>query len=264
MIPKIIHYCWFGGGTISEKECRCIESWKKMCPDYEIVEWNESNYDITKCKYMYDAYKEKKWGFVPDYARLDIIYKYGGIYLDTDVELVKPFPALLLDNAFMGFEDGKYINLGLIFGAEKNNNLIKEIRDNYNDKSFYLEDGALNLKPSPIYSTEILIKHGLLQNNKKQIIEGIHIYPSEYFCPRDYISGKVKLTSKTVSIHWFNASWKTEKEKAQLELIYKLSKVFGKTIGRNFAEYKLAFEENGISGVSDITKEKIKRKQMKK
>ena len=103
MIPKIIHYCWFGGAELPEKDRKCIESWKKFCPDYQIIEWNENNYDVTKNTYMYQAYQAKKWGFVPDYARLDIIYQHGGIYLDTDVELVKNLDSLLENDAFMGF-----------------------------------------------------------------------------------------------------------------------------------------------------------------
>ena len=127
MIPKIIHYCWFGNGPIPEKDKKCINSWKKYCSDYKIIQWNEKNYDITKNKYMNQAYQQKKWGFVPDYARLDIIYTYGGIYLDTDVEIIKSFDSLLSNRGFAGFERPDYVNLGLGFGAEAENIIIKKM-----------------------------------------------------------------------------------------------------------------------------------------
>ena len=121
MIPKVIHYCWFGGNPIPEKDRRYIEGWKEKCPDYEIIEWNERNYDVSKNKYMAQAYEEKKWGFVSDYARLDLVYQYGGIYFDTDVELLKPLDNLLELEMFCGFESTKYVNFGIGFGAEKEN-----------------------------------------------------------------------------------------------------------------------------------------------
>lgn len=213
MIPKIIHYCWFGGNPLPEKDKKCIESWKKYCPDYEIKEWNESNYDLNKNKYMRDAYNEKKWGFVPDYARFDIIYSEGGFYLDTDVELVKSLDELRYNKAYMGFEGGMWINGGIGFGAEAKNQIIGELRDMYDNFCFYNIDGTLNLKPSPLYITEFLEKRGLKRNNKIQIIDDVKIYPIEYFAPKDYISGKLKLTSNTISIHQYNASWFSPKKK---------------------------------------------------
>ena len=160
-IPKIIHYCWFGGAPIPEKDKACIESWRKFCPDYEIIEWNESNYDITKNRYMKEAYDVKKWGFVPDYARLDIIYTQGGIYLDTDVEIIRNMDPLLEDEAFMGFEDGKFVALGLGFGAAKGNPHIKAMRDVYEGVSFIKPDGSFNTLPSPHYTTDYLLGEGL-------------------------------------------------------------------------------------------------------
>ena len=118
MIPKKIHYCWIGGNPLPELAIKCIESWKKYCPDYEIIEWNEKNYDFRKNQFMREAYDEKKWGFVPDYARLDIIYEHGGIYLDTDVEIIKPLDSLLKEQGFAGMEQPGIVALGLGFGAE--------------------------------------------------------------------------------------------------------------------------------------------------
>lgn len=218
MIPKKIHYCWFGGGPIPEKDKKCIESWKKFCPDYEIIEWNESNYDVTKNSYMYEAYKAKKWGFVPDYARFDIIYTNGGFYLDTDVEILKSLDQLCDEKAYMGFEGGNWVNGGIGFGAEKGILLIKDLRDMYNELSFIKKDGTLNLLPSPHYITEFLQKKGLVRNNSKQEIEMMTIYPTEYFAPKDYYTGKTELTENTISIHQYNASWQTPHKKRMLKV----------------------------------------------
>ena len=140
VIPKIIHYCWFGGKPIPEKDQRCIASWKKQCPDYEIRKWDETNYDVSKNQYMKEAYQAEKWGFVPDFARLDIIYNYGGFYLDTDVELLKPLDDLLPNKAVMGFEDGRNVSPGLIIGAEKNHSTIRLLMEVYRDRNFVNQD----------------------------------------------------------------------------------------------------------------------------
>ena len=157
-IPKKIHYCWIGGKPIPEHNRKIMESWKKFCPDYEIIEWNESNYDFTKNRYMKEAFENKKWGFAPDYARLDIIYKYGGIYLDTDVELVKPLDDLLNLKGFIGFCQGEHCNLGEGFGAIPHHPLIKEILDYYDNLSFILDNGDFNQTPSPVYQTNVLFQ----------------------------------------------------------------------------------------------------------
>lgn len=218
MIPKVIHYCWFGGNELPEKDKKCIESWKKFCPDYKIIEWNESNYDLNRNKYMEDAYKEKKWGFVPDYARFDIIYNEGGFYLDTDVELVKSLDELRSNEAYMGFEGKKWINGGIGFGAEEKNEVIKGLRDMYDDKSFYKEDGEMNLTPSPYYITEFFVNKGLKRDDSMQMIDNMKIYPSEYFAAKDYDTGVIHQTENTISIHQYNASWMTKRKKIALKI----------------------------------------------
>ena len=185
MIPKKIHYCWFGGNEIPKKDQACIDSWKKMCPDYEIIRWDETNYDVTKNEYMKQAYEAKKWGFVPDYARLDIIYENGGIYLDTDVELIKSLDDLLECRAFMGFEDGKHVSPGLCIGAEKNHETIGKLREIYTNREFVMDNGEYDMTPSPVMNTEKLLDMGLKQNNCKQLVAGITIFPKDYFCPKD-------------------------------------------------------------------------------
>jgi hypothetical protein len=214
MIPKIIHYCWFGNSQKSQLNNYCIESWKKLCPDYEIVEWNESNYDIQKNKYMYDAYLAGKWGFVSDYARLDIIYNEGGIYLDTDVELLKNLDSLLTNRAYFGFEiaEGKdglepFIATGLGFGAEKGNEVVAGMRSCYDNLSFYDETGTMQLIPCPVYNTQYLMGLGFVRKDCIQQRAGVQIYPHEYFAPKNYITGKLNLTPNTISIHHYNGSW---------------------------------------------------------
>ena len=205
-IPKIIHYCWIGGKPIPEHNRKIMESWKKFCPDYEIIEWNESNYDFTKNSYMKEAYENKQWAFAPDYARLDIIYEHGGIYLDVDVELVRPLDDLLNLKGFAGFESEKFCNLGQGFGAIPKLPIIKELRDYYGNLHF-VKNGTFNKVPSPQYQTECLVKKGLISNNTKQTVSDLTIYPIEYFCPKNFFSGEINLTENTYSIHHFDGSW---------------------------------------------------------
>ena len=231
MIPKIIHYCWFGGGEIPEKDKKCIESWKKYCPDYEIIDWNESNYDVKKNKYMYDAYKAKKWGFVPDYARFDIVFTYGGIYMDTDVEVMKSLESLLDNSGYMGFEEGNFVNGGIGFGAEKGNNVMRNLRDMYENLQFLKPNGEINTLPSPYYITDYLVSEGLKRNNKIQNISDIVVYPREYFAPKEFSTGNISLTENTYTIHHYNASWLDEKTKKRLVRSQKVNSTFGKGFG---------------------------------
>lgn len=216
MIPKKIHYCWIGGNPLPESAKKCIASWKKFCPDYEIIEWNENNYDFTKNQYMKDAFEAKKWGFVPDYARLDIIYQHGGIYLDTDVEIIKSFDDMLVNKGYAGFELPDYVNFGQGFGAEPGNPVIKALRDSYEKLSFINPDGSLNLVPSPELNTNTLLEFGLIGNGKKQIINDCFtIYPVEYFCPKSWTDGIIRKTKNTYSIHHFEATWLTEEQQKE-------------------------------------------------
>lgn len=254
-IPKIIHYCWFGGGPIPEKDQACIASWKERCPDYEIKEWNESNYDVTKNAYMRQAYEVKKWGFVPDYARLDIVYTHGGIYLDTDVEIIRSLDDLLEDDCFMGFEDHEHVALGLGFGAAKGNAHIKAMRDVYEEVLFVQEDGSLNTLPSPQYTTAYLKERGLQQDNSLQTLDGIRIYPVEYFCPRDYFTGQMNLTENSYTIHHYNASWYSKDEKKAYERRLALVARFGPKVGLKINQvisYSLlipnSLKKNGVKG----------------
>ena len=213
VIPKVIHYCWFGKQPVPDKYYQWMESWSKYCPDYEIKQWNEENYDITKNRYMLQAYQEKKWGFVPDYARLDIVYEHGGIYLDTDVELVKSFDDLLYQKGFAGFESKRFVAFGLGFGAVKALPILKKMRDAYDDMEFRNEDGTLNLVASPRFQTDILIKDGLKLNGEYQIIDELTIFPEKMFCGKNERTRQIELTSYTHSIHHYDASWCDTKNK---------------------------------------------------
>lgn len=214
VIPKVIHYCWFGRNPLPDRYQKWMESWRRFCPDYEIKEWNEDNYDITKNDYMREAYESKKWGFVPDYARLDIIYQYGGIYLDTDVELIKNLDDMLYQPAFMGFEDDKYVALGLGFGATARLQEIRELRDCYDSLHFRDADGGLNLMPAPRIQTEYLKRLGLRQNGEYQRVKNIVIYPEKMFSGKSPYNRRILLKSYTKSIHHYDASWLEEEERA--------------------------------------------------
>ncbi len=209
MIPKKIHYCWFGGNEKPKLFEKCYKSWAKYCPDYEIVEWNESNFDLSACPlYVQQAYEAKKWAFVTDYVRLKVVYDNGGIYLDTDVELKKNLDFLLNRKAFFGFESGKYIATGLGFGAEKGSEILCEIMQDYEEIPFIKEDGSLDLTACPERNTKIFLAHGLKQDDSKQILDGdILILPTVYLCPIDYLTGNFTRSKYTVSVHWFTASW---------------------------------------------------------
>lgn len=216
MISKIIHYCWFGHNSKPALAKKCIKSWEKYCPDYQIVEWNEDNFDIASCPlYVRQAYEAKKWAFVTDYVRLKVVYDYGGIYMDTDVELLKNLDFLLEHHAYFGFEDGKYVNTGLGFGAKKGSPILLKMMEDYWDIPFVLEDGTFDVTACPGRNTKVLLRYGLRQDNSQQMIDDCLILPSDYLCPVNYQTGKFQRTERTVSAHWFSASWQTQEEKCE-------------------------------------------------
>lgn len=218
-IPRIIHYCWFGNEEKPESVLRCIASWKKYCPDYQIKEWNENNIDINSNRYTKQAYEAKAWGFVPDYLRLWIIYNYGGIYLDTDVQMIRCFDPLLNNKAFIGFErdttdnNGMYVNCGQGFGAEAHNEVIAAHMDQYQNMEFTLPDGSYNRTPSPHYTTSLLKQFGLdNRRNETQNLGTIVVYSDDYFCPKSFATGLVRKSKNTYSIHQFDGSWFSAEE----------------------------------------------------
>lgn len=207
MIPKTIHYCWFGGNPKPKLAEKCIKSWKKYCPDYKIIEWNETNFDISSAPlYVRQAYESKKWAFVTDYVRLYALVNYGGIYMDTDVEVVKALDIFLKHDAFSGFEDEKNIPTG-IMGCKKDFPLFMQFLNYYNDAEFYNGDGSLNLTTNVTVITNICSQNGFIPNNQYQEMDGFAIYPNDYFCPLDFRTRLLKKTKNTATIHWFSASW---------------------------------------------------------
>ena len=207
-IPKMIHYCWFGKKEIPVRYKEWMESWKHYCPDYEIIEWNENNYDVHKNNYISQAYKMKNWAFVSDYARIDIVNEYGGVYLDTDVELIKNIDELLMNDAFCGFESYKYVNYGLGFGTKKCNPILGEIKEYYQNMDFISEDGTLNQITCPVIQTEIMKKHGLVCNGEFQVVNGMVVYPSRILCGMSPHTFRIERTPiHTYAIHHYAASW---------------------------------------------------------
>lgn len=255
MIPKTIHYCWFGGNSKSNLIEKCIKSWKKYCPDYEIIEWNESNFDINCCDYVKEAYEAQKWAFVSDFARLKIIYDNGGIYLDTDVELIRSLDTFLKYDSFFGFEDSMHIATGLGFGSIKHNPILEVMISDYYNIHFLNPDGTYNTTPCPQTNTLSLTQIGLKRDNTLQIINNNAFFPSDFFNPIDYRTMKKKLTKNTVSIHWFNASWHTKEQIAERKHKIKIARYYRR---KNIINHAMVLLAKKILG--DELYQKIKSK----
>ena len=241
MIPKRIHYCWFGGKPLNKLGKKCLASWKKYFPDYEIIEWNESNFDFNCCQYVKEAYEAKKWAFVSDYARYKILYEQGGIYFDTDVEVIKSFDDILDRGAFMGCETASIqanavANPGLGCAVAPGLSFYREVLDDYEKSSFYNEDGTLNLYTIVQRTTDLLCKYGLKNTKDIQQVAGITIYPAEYFCPINMDNGKLQITSNTYSIHWYAASWVDRKSVFRGKVYRFINRSFGKNIAGKIRE----------------------------
>lgn len=225
MIPKKIHYCWFGGKPLPNDVKRCIASWRKFCPDYEIIEWTEKNFCIeNQNQFVKDAYKNKAWAFVSDYARLKIVYENGGIYLDTDVEIIKKLDLLLDNTAFFGVHQVNHlVNTGLGFGAEKGSFILKELLDSYDEVKF-----DINKKDElscPKLNTQIFKQLGYIYSNSVMKSQYFTIYPEEYFDPIS-LGDEVAniLSDKTFSIHHYNASWTSLMNRVKRKIIRKLGR----------------------------------------
>lgn len=211
MIPKIIHYCWFGGNPLPEEATRYIASWKQFCPDYQIIEWNEGNFDVNQTAYTKEAYDAKKWAFITDYVRLFALYEHGGIYMDTDVEVLKNLDCFLDEEGFSGFERKNAVPTG-IMAAEKGNPFILKLLSEYQDLHFLKSDGSLDLTTNVERITNRALAEGLILNNRKQRISDFTFYPTEYFCPKDCRTMEISLTDNTFTIHHFSGSWNDKKK----------------------------------------------------
>lgn len=217
LIPKKIHYCWFGRKPLPTFLKKCIDSWKQLCPDYEIIEWNEDNYNVLRHAYTKQAYEKRRFGFVTDVARLDILYEYGGIYLDTDVMLLKSLNDLLYQEGFIGTEKWGNINSGGGCGFSAGNSMLKELIDYRDSFSFVRPDGSVNTETNGMYETAFFSKHGFIPDNSLQIINDITIYPSYVFHPYDYMSSEIRMKKSTISVHHFYGGWMSEDDKQNRE-----------------------------------------------
>lgn len=245
MIPKIIHYCWFGGNPLSELAKRCIDSWKIYCPGYEIWCWNEDNVDINENSYIKEAYDAKKWAFITDYLRLKVLYHYGGIYMDTDVEVCAFLDEFLHEKGFSGFERSEFVPTG-IMACEPKHPFYKKLLAYYDGRHFKLGENRYDMKTNTVIITEISVLNGLKLNNKKQTICGMTYYPSEYFCPKDHDSGEIKCTNNTACIHHFDGSWHTKKEAHYIKVNQLCNRNFGPAGNTIFKIYKYILHPQNI------------------
>lgn len=217
-IPKTIHYCWFGGREIPEKNLRYMESWERKCPGYTIKLWNENSYPLADTpSYVQEAYQAGKYSFVSDYVRLDVLYKYGGIYLDTDVELFAPLDQFLSYKAFFAFESFNLIGTGLGCGCVEKSEIMLELLRLYEGRRFLLDDGRLDMTPCPYIHTDFFKKKGLEISNKTQIIDDMLFLASDFLCAFDQRRCIYAFTENTVGVHHFDCSWFDQKEKREWE-----------------------------------------------
>ncbi len=245
MIPKKLHYCWFGGNPLPDSAKKCIESWKRFCSDYEIIEWNESNFDIDCCDYVREAYQAKKWAFVSDVARLSALVNQGGIYMDTDVEVIRPLDNLLQSEAFVCFEKENAIATCLM-ACQPDHPFFRDVLKMYDSLHFFREDGTNDQTTNVARITNYCVQQGLKLDGSQQTIAGMTIFPSDFFSPINFDTGKMCQSSNTYSIHWFDASWFNPAMQYQKKLNWKLNRVMPKTMAYNVSRFIAVTKFNGI------------------
>tara|TARA_R110000868_G_scaffold411734_2_gene708270 strand:- start:5680 stop:6423 length:744 start_codon:yes stop_codon:yes gene_type:complete len=227
MIPKVIHYCWFGKGKMPKLAEICIESWKKQLPDYELYLWNEDSFDINSNLFTKQAYESRKFAFVTDYVRLHALFNYGGIYMDTDVEVIKNIDYFLQFPAFSGFEDETNIPTGLM-ASLKGGNWVKYLLSYYDTRPFIMPDGNMDTLTNTFTIGRMTKELGFIPNNKYQVVANeVHLFPKEYFCPKSQVTGKIEATDNTFCIHHFSGSWMPLKTKRLTEAKRKLMRIIG-------------------------------------
>lgn len=216
-IPAVINYCWFGRKQMSDHDKRCIDSWYKYCPDYEIVEWNEDNYDITKNLYMRQSYEMNKFGYTPDFARIDILFNRGGFYFDTDVEMKRNIDPLRKQTAFCSFEEYPMINFGGGSGAVKGHPMLKKILDFRKEAIFNYGNGVYNNTSCGYFETTPLWRAGLKLDGSYQKVNGMAVYPYIYFHSKSSITGEIHKSELSYSVHDFNWSWLDQESRRKME-----------------------------------------------
>lgn len=212
MIPKVIHYCWFGSKELPQLEQYCIETWKKKLPSYEIKLWNETNFNVEECDYVKQAYDKRKYAFVSDYVRAKILYEYGGIYLDTDVEVLKDLTSFLENEAFLGFENRTTVGTA-VMAFSKGHFVMKQMLVYYHKHPFLSGNGTENLTTNVTILNSILEAEGMIRENRFQKFKGIVVYPRSYFFPKKISETKFNVTDNSCTIHRMNGSWLTERQK---------------------------------------------------
>lgn len=230
-IPKIIHYCWFGRNPEPELMKQCIESWKKHLPDYKLMLWDEDSFDVSSNKFTHEAYAAKKWAFVSDYVRFYALKHFGGIYMDTDIEVLRRLDPLLSHDAFGGYENEFFISTGIL-GAKKGHPWTEHILAYYKDRPFMRVDGSLDTVPNPTIVTQISKRHFGFEERKgmQTLKDGVVVYPQEYFCPKSYYDNSIELTENTYTIHHFSGSWHSGFDRAKLAVHRWFIRIFGKKL----------------------------------
>lgn len=266
MIPKVIHYCWFGKKPLTQSAKDCIESWKLSCPDYEIIEWNESNFDVNAIPYTAGAYKDKKWAYVTDYARLKIVYEHGGVYLDTDVEVLKPLDPLLTHKAFFGTQWPGVVATGLGFGAEAGTKLLKELMAGYEQRAYFHPNGESAAAVCVEIDNAVFKKWGIQPEDRIQQVADATVYPVDYFNPKDYETEIINTTENTYSIHHFHASWHSKGDAYMRRKMIKLIQKYGreegkKRFGRWYNRWRLILgvHRHGVRGAARKVKNRLWR-----
>lgn len=233
MIPKTIHYCWFGKKDLPAEYKKYIASWRKYLPDYEIIEWNETNFDVNCIPFIQEAYGVGKYAYVSDYARLKVLYENGGVYFDTDVEVIRPMDDLMVRGSWMGIEKHQntpeardMVALGLGFAVEPHNPIIREIMSFYENTHYIFPDGQMKQIPIVPITTNVLQRYGLKKHtDQPYTIEGITIYPWMYFCPIEFMSSKLEISEYTYTIHHYSATWMSWSDKLKMRKGYWSQKI---------------------------------------
>ena len=238
-IPKIIHYCWFGGNPLSEMAEKCIRSWKRFCPDYEIIQWNETNFDVNCCRYAKEAYQAGKWAFVSDVARLYALVELGGVYLEG---------GLRTNSSFLGWESETKIGTALM-ASVKEHAFFVELLNDYDGESFLKSDGSWNTTTNVTRITTALEKYGLVSGNSLQIVRDVTVYPTEFFCPKDFVSGQIWITENTYAIHHYEASWWTQEQKYAAGRLPHLKKIFPERQAKYMAKAVAILHFRGVRGL---------------
>ena len=228
MIPKKIHYCWFGGNPKPKLAEKCIASWKKYCPGWEIIEWNESNFDVDQNGYTRMCIAGKKYAFLSDYVRLKVVAEHGGVYFDTDVELLRPIDELLENEAFFSFETPEYVNSGQGFGSVAHGTVIEAMLLEYD----FLLEGTEGVRGCPVLNTAALEKLGLVKDGSSQTVAGARILPVECMNPYESATGRLNKTKNTYSVHWYSGSWMTRKQRLRGAITRPLHRLLGEDFFR--------------------------------